>query len=203
MTTTPAIDEVVLLDEHDRPCGTAPRVGVHDTDTPLHLAFSLHLLDPDGRTLLTRRALDKATWPGVWTNSCCGHPRVGEQPDAAAARRVGEELGVRVGDGVAAPGLVLPDFRYRAVDASGVVENEVCPVHVSLVERDLPLDPDPREVAETAWVDWADLHEAVRRTPVVFSPWMVLQVGQLGADVAPLLEAARAAAGSSSPGAAR
>ena len=173
-TTVP--DDVVLLTDDGTPRGTAPRLAVHDTDTPLHLAFSLHLLDPQGRTLLTRRALDKRTWPGVWTNSCCGHPRPGESPAAAARRRVAEELGVEVGE----PSLVLPDFRYRAVDAGGVVEHEVCPVHAVAVEPDLALRPDPAEVAETAWVPWADLHEAVVRTPVVFSPWMVLQVRALG-----------------------
>lgn len=178
-TSTAVPDDVVLLDDDGTPRGTAPRLAVHDTDTPLHLAFSLHLLDPQGRTLLTRRALHKRTWPGVWTNSCCGHPRPGESPAAASRRRVAEELGVDVGE----PSLVLPDFRYRAVDAGGVVEHEVCPVHAVAVERDLALRPDPAEVAETAWVPWADLHEAVTRTPMVFSPWMVLQVRALGAEL--------------------
>ena len=171
-------DDVVLLDDDGTPRGTAPRLSVHDHATPLHLAFSLHLVDPAGRTLLTRRALGKRTWPGVWTNSCCGHPRPGEAPAQAARRRVAEELGVEVGQ----PTLVLPDFRYRAVDAGGVVEHEVCPVHVVHVEADAPVRPDPDEVGEHAWVAWGDLHESVRRTPVVFSPWMVMQVLQIGAS---------------------
>ncbi len=172
-------DDVVLLDHDRTPLGTAPRTTVHDHDTPLHLAFSLHLLTEDGRTLLTRRALGKRTWPGVWTNSCCGHPRPGEAPATAARRRVAEELGVEVDH----PEVVLPDFAYRARDASGVVENEVCPVHVVRVEPDLVLQPDPDEVAETAWVAWADLHEAVVRAPMAFSPWMVQQLRALGPAV--------------------
>lgn len=175
----PPADEVVLLDDQGRPSGAAPRLEVHGADTPLHLAFSLHLLDEQGRTLLTRRALSKKTWPGVWTNSCCGHPRPGEPMPSAVRRRVGQELGVQVPE----PTPVLADFRYRAVDASGVVEHEVCPVHAVVVATDLALDPDPDEVAEHAWVAWGDLHEAVLRTPVVFSPWMVLQVRRLGPDV--------------------
>ncbi|RYY48065.1 MAG: isopentenyl-diphosphate Delta-isomerase [Actinomycetales bacterium] len=116
-------DLVVLLEDDGTPAGTAPRLSVHGTETPLHQAFSLHLFDDQGRVLLTRRALSKLTWPGVWTNSCCGHPRPGEALEDAVRRRLREELGVEVDD----LRIVLPDFRYRAVDASGVVENEICP----------------------------------------------------------------------------
>lgn len=182
----PYADEVVLLDTEGRPSGTADRLRVHGPRTPLHLAFSVHLLDGSGRTLLTRRALGKTTWPGVWTGSCCGHPRPGEDPADAVVRRVAEELGV-VPVGLE---VVLPDFRYRAVDASGVVEHEVCPVYVAhLAETadDTPeravLAPDPAEVAEHAWVAWADLHASVTGTPFAFSPWTVLQVRELGPDV--------------------
>lgn len=171
-----APDEVVLVDDSGRPLGTAPRLHVHTTDTPLHLAFSVHVVDPAGRTLLTRRALSKRTWPGVWSNSCCGHPRPDEAPADAVRRRVREELGLKLGD----LEVVLPDFRYRAVDAGGVVEHEICPVHVAVLD-DAPVpDPDPGEVSEHAWVPWDALYAAVTALPAVFSPWMVLQVRELG-----------------------
>ncbi|MBT0768478.1 isopentenyl-diphosphate Delta-isomerase [Kineosporia sp. J2-2] len=175
-----AEDLVVLLDHDDAPCGTASRLTVHDTETPLHLAYSLHLLDRSGRTLVTRRALEKKTWPGVWTNSCCGHPRPGERVSTAVVRRTAEELGVTLAESDLT--VVLPSFRYRAVDASGVVEHEVCPVHVAVVD-DPPLLPDPAEVAEYAWVAWGDLYESVRRTPFAFSPWLVLQMRAIGPDL--------------------
>lgn len=171
-----APDEVVLVDEAGRVLGTAPRLQVHTTETPLHLAFSVHLIDPAGRTLLTRRALSKRTWAGVWSNSCCGHPRPGEATDDAVRRRVHEELGIRLGE----LEVVLPDFRYRAVDAGGVVENEICPVYVAVLDHTPEPDPDAAEVAEHSWVPWRELHEATTALPAVFSPWMVLQVGQLG-----------------------
>ncbi len=173
-------DLVVLLDDNGAPAGTAPRLDVHGADTPLHQAFSVHLFDDAGRVLLTRRALSKRTWPGVWTNSCCGHPRPEEPIADAVQRRVREELGVGVHD----LRLLLPDFRYRAVDASGVVENEICPVFVARVDG--PLAPDPAEVGEHTWVAWADLVAAARATPAVYSPWSVLQVPQLDAERARL-----------------
>jgi len=169
-------DEVVLVDDDARPVGTARRLTVHDEDTPLHLAFSLYLFDRDGRVLLTRRALTKKTWPGVWTNACCGHPRPGEADADAVRRRLGEELGVRV-EGLS---VAIPEFRYRAVDASGIVEHEICPVFVGTVADDL--DPDPAEVAEHAWVAWESLVATVRATPHLLSPWAAQQVLLLEAE---------------------
>lgn len=160
------MDNVTLLAEDGSAVGVLPKDQVHTEDTPLHLAFSCHIRDRDGRILVTRRALAKQTWPGVWTNSFCGHPRPGEDMTAAVRRRALEELGIEIRD----LRLVLPDYRYRAVDASGIVENEICPVHVAVVDRDPIANPD--EVAEWEWVRPEDLVEAVARTPFAFSPWI-------------------------------
>jgi isopentenyl-diphosphate delta-isomerase len=165
-------DLVVLADSDGRPCGTADRKTVHTTDTPLHFAFSCHLVDAD-RLLMTRRALSKRTWPGVWTNSFCGHPRPGESVEDAIHRYAGRELGIDV-EGLRC---VLPDFRYRAVDASGVVENEICPVYVASPVG--VLHPDPDEVAEYAWSDISDVWGLAERSPWAVSPWFVEQVRSL------------------------
>ncbi|WP_423920401.1 isopentenyl-diphosphate Delta-isomerase [Frigoribacterium sp. 2-23] len=169
---TASIDDevVVLLDDDGTPIGTTPKATVHTTATPLHLAFSCHVIRPDGRTLVTRRALTKKTWPGVWTNSFCGHPSPGETPAAAVERRAFQELGIAVSDVTS----VLPDFRYLATDASGVVENEICPVFTATVSGDP--DPSPDEVAEWAWVDPGELRRAVAAAPFAFSPWLGWQL---------------------------
>ncbi|PZR54167.1 isopentenyl-diphosphate delta-isomerase [Xylanimonas oleitrophica] len=170
---TLADDLVVLLDEHDRPAGTAPRATVHTTRTPLHLAFSCYLLDADGRVLLTRRAVTKRTWPGVWTNSFCGHPRPGEEVAHAVERRAQDELGISVRD----VRCLLPDFRYRAVDPGGMVENELCPVYAATFDGEI--SPAPDEVAELRWATQDELSRAVTAAPWALSPWLVSQLAQL------------------------
>ncbi|MFW6599343.1 isopentenyl-diphosphate Delta-isomerase [Propionibacteriaceae bacterium Y2011] len=178
--TLEEVEQVILLDEACSRVGVAPKSSVHHADTPLHLAFSCHVTDPAGRVLVTRRALSKATWPGVWSNACCGHPGPGEQVGDAVTRRARDELGIAV----EAVTLVLPTFRYRAVDDSGVVENEVCPVYTART-RDQP-DPDPTEVMAHRWVRPGDLAASIALTPWAFSPWLVSQAAEL-----PLLAATR------------
>ena len=178
MTVTPPIEQVeqvVLLDPDGAPVGSMDKARVHGADTPLHLAFSCYGFDRDGRMLLTRRALGKQTWPGVWTNTCCGHPSPGEDLESAIRRRLRSELGVEA----ASLRSVLPGFRYRAVAPDGVVENEVCPVYFA----ELREDPDPaaEEVMDWRWVDPADFLTVVEVMPSVLSPWSVLQGVELRA----------------------
>ncbi len=170
---TETTEQVVLLTDAGEPAGVADKNAVHTADTPLHLAFSCHVYDSNGRVLVTRRALSKLTWPGVWTNSFCGHPAPGELMGDAIARRAMRELGIAVTNIT----VVLPDFRYRAVDASGIVENEVCPVYTAVTHD--AVDPRPDEVAEVAWVDPAALHSAAIAAPYAFSPWLGWQLEQL------------------------
>jgi isopentenyl-diphosphate Delta-isomerase len=169
-------ESVVLLDEEGRAIGTADKRTVHHADTPLHLAFSCYLFDADGSILITRRALHKATWPGVWTNSCCGHPAPGEQLEDAVRRRVEQELGVRV-EGLR---LLLPRFRYRAVMDDGVVEHEMCPVFVATTGDEVR--PDPAEVEQVRWEPWDAFRAAVLDGSREISPWCREQVAELPAD---------------------
>ena len=165
-------DLVDLVDEAGRVIGQAARASVHSSNTPRHRAFSVYLTDDAGRVLLTRRALSKITWPGVWSNSCCGHPRPGESDVAAIHRRVYEELGVEVANVDA----VLPDFSYTATDPHGLVENESCPVYCASIVDTAVLRPDPEEVMDYQWLTWPDLVATVERAPGLLSPWAVAQV---------------------------
>lgn len=177
------MENVVLLDDAGRAVGTEPKATVHTAATPLHLAFSAYVFDRDGNLLITRRALEKRTWPGVWTNSCCGHPAPDEPLELAVRRRLGQELGIEIDE----IGVVLPSFRYRAVMDNGIVENEICPVYRVLYRGSHPA-PDPAEVVGVEWVEWATFADAVVNRTRDVSPWcfeQVQQLRQLGPD--PLL----------------
>ena len=141
---------VVLLDERGEQVGQQAKASVHHACTPLHLAFSVFLFDGAGRTLFQQRALHKPTWPGVWSNACCGHPAPGEPLLAAAQRRLRDELGITTPPEL---DLVLPRFRYRA-RWGDLWENELCPVFVGAYAG--PLAPNPAEVASVRWISWAD-----------------------------------------------
>ncbi|MBK9154074.1 MAG: isopentenyl-diphosphate Delta-isomerase [Chloracidobacterium sp.] len=162
-----AFDEmVVLVDEHNNPLGTARKSETHNHDTQLHRAFSVFLFNTKGELLMQRRAFGKLTWPGVWSNSCCGHTMLNERTEQAAARRLAFELGLRGVD----LHMALPDFRYRA-EKDGIVENEICPVMVGVTDQEPMINS--AEVAETKWVRWDDFLTAIRRVDCELSPWAV------------------------------
>ncbi|MEE1754090.1 isopentenyl-diphosphate Delta-isomerase [Streptomyces sp. SP18CS02] len=154
-----------LVDEHGNTIGTAEKLAAHQAPGRLHRAFSVFLFDEEGRLLIQRRALGKYHSPGVWSNTCCGHPYPGEAPFAAAARRTFEELGV-------SPSLLAEagTVRYNHPDpASGLVEQEYNHLFVGMVQS--TLRPDPQEVEETAFVTARELAE--RHASAPFSAWFM------------------------------
>ena len=169
--TTPSLEEVILLDSKGRPIGHADKARIHTKKTPLHSAFSIFLFNPAGEMLAQQRAWSKQTWPGIWSNACCGHPMPGEPLEAAAHRRLANELNLH---GIHLT-LALPDFRYRA-EYLGIVENEICPVFIGRCD-DQPT-PAPDEVAATRWIDWERFIQNDDRF-ANFSPWSKWEAAQL------------------------
>lgn len=155
---------VVLVDNNNNPIGTADKDTVHTTDTPLHRAFSLFLFNSKHQVLLTKRAKTKKTFPGVWTNTVCGHLAPEETSVAAATRRLQEELGI--------DGVTITDFapyRYRFADRNGIVENEICPIVIGYFDGDPK--PNPEEADEWKWMGWDEFLLDIERNPVPYSPW--------------------------------
>ena len=160
------MEQVILVDEANNQIGIADKDTVHTTHTPLHRAFSLFVFNSKKQLLLTQRALSKKTFPGVWTNTVCGHISSGETSIAAATRRVKEELGLEIKNIKE-----VSPYRYRFADKNGIVENEICPILVGYSDTDPK--PDSSEVEAWKWVAWSEFLEQIETVPQNFSPWSV------------------------------
>ena len=169
-------DMIVMVDENNVPVGTERKLLAHNRNTKRHRAFSVFLFNSKGELLLQQRAFTKKTWPGVWSNSCCGHVMLHETVERAANRRLKYELGVSGVDLT----VVLPDFRYRA-EKDDVVENEICPVLVGFLNREPR--PNPSEAAAIRWVDWRSFVVEVADPANGYSPWALEEVELLARNV--------------------
>ena len=173
---------VVLLYPDGNVAGSLDKSLVHHSETPLHLAFSCYVFDTDNRMLMSQRALSKLTFPGLWTNSACGHPLPGETVEAAAARRCKDELGLELTE----LRVILPTFAYRA-EMNGLVENEMCPVLMAIFAPGAVITPDPVEVEATNWLPWAEVVRDAKNGTLALSPWSLMQIDlldQLGPEPA-------------------
>ena len=156
-------EEVILVDPQDRVIGSAPKSAAHSLGLR-HRAFSIVLIDDAGRVLLQRRAHEKYHSGGLWANSCCGHPRPGESTDGAAVRRAFEELGVEV------KLLKVGTFTYRATLSDGMIEHEIDHVFVGTAVGEVA--PDPREVADVAWVPRDELARDLQHNAEQYVVWL-------------------------------
>ena len=145
------IEQIVFVHEDGTPTGkTGPKLASHTLDTKLHLAFSCYVFrKSDNAFLITQRALSKKVWPGVWTNSVCGHPAPGEALEATVHRRAAYELGMHDLENITC---VLPQYRYTTPPYNGIIENEFCPVFIAY--SDGKLAPNPEEVEAYQWVSF-------------------------------------------------
>jgi isopentenyl-diphosphate delta-isomerase len=158
---------LVLVDENDREIGTEEKLAAHQAGK-LHRAFSIYIFNSRGQLLLTRRAPGKYHSPGLWTNTCCGHPRPGEELSAAARRRLREETGIvcDIQHGY--------HFIYRVGFENGLTEHELD--HVFVGAYDGPLDVDPAEADAVEWVEVEALLRDVEANPARFTVWMALSL---------------------------
>lgn len=158
---------LILVDKNDTPCGTQEKLAAHLLPQR-HRAFSVFIFNDQGETLIQRRALGKYHSPGLWANSCCGHPRPGEDVKEAARRRLNEELGF------SCDLTPLTKVCYTLKLEKDLWELEFTHVFKGLYQGDFT--PTPEEVMETQWMSPKNLREDVLHHPSAYARWFRLYI---------------------------
>jgi isopentenyl-diphosphate Delta-isomerase len=154
--------EVILVNEDDQPVGTMEKMKVHHQGL-LHRAFSVFIFDRQGNMLLQKRAAGKYHGAGLWTNACCSHPYPGESTEAAAKRRLFEELGFN------APLKKAFEFVYKAKVENELTEHEYDHVFIGTYEGEI--NPDEEEVSDYRFVDLSQIQKEIEEHPGNFTSW--------------------------------
>ena len=165
-------DLLILVDENDDEIGYGEKLETHIAGR-LHRAFSLFVFDKNSKTLLIhQRAVGKYHSGGLWTNSCCSHPRKGETLLDAVVRRAYEELGLEIpcGDGMVSGLTEVGKFQYFA-DFGNISEHEIDHVFILEIEGQVRLHPDSEEVMDFIWIKPFKLTEWMLREPDRFTAW--------------------------------
>lgn len=155
-------EEVILVDVNDTPVGTMPKMEVHEKAI-LHRAFSVFILNKEGQLMLQQRALHKYHSPGLWTNTCCSHQRMGETNLEAGARRLQEEMGFET------PLEELFSFIYKAPFDNGLTEHELD--HVLLGHHNAVPEINTEEVASWKWMDLDQVAKEIITMPDQYTVW--------------------------------
>lgn len=159
----PLEEKIILVDASDRQVGTAEKLQAH-REGLLHRAFSIFVLNSQGQLLLQRRAKHKYHSGGLWTNTCCSHPREEETTLVAAHRRLQEEMGFDC------ELQELFSFIYRAELDNDLTEYEFDHVFVGYSDRPPTLNPD--EADAWKWIDLLDLQADIKQHPESYTYWL-------------------------------
>lgn len=153
---------VILVDGNDNEIGTIGKMEAHRLGR-LHRAFSIFVFNTRGELLLQRRALSKYHSGGLWSNTCCGHPRIGEKTVDAARRRLQEEMGIDC---------TLEEvfsFLYSVKFAHDLSENEYD--HVMIGKYNAAPDPNPEETCDWKWSHIDHLKHDMDTHPDKYTYW--------------------------------
>lgn len=156
------MEEVILVDEQDVSIGAMEKMEAHEKAV-LHRAFSVFVFNANGEMLLQQRAITKYHSGGLWTNSCCSHPRPGEELPEAASRRLTEEMGF------VTPIHKVFDFIYKADFSNGLTEYEFD--HVFVGYYDGEIKPDPNEVSNYKYRSMHEIALLLKNEPELFTVW--------------------------------
>ena len=160
------MEKVILVDKQDNEIGTEEKMKAHSNGGQLHRAISVFLFNDKGETLLQQRASTKYHSKAKWANTCCSHPRPGEANEAAAERRLVEEMGIKA---------KLEErfvFPYHAEVGSGLTEQEYD--HIFFGRYNGEPKPNKDEVQGWRWVSIKEFSSWVKEKPEDFAAWVVL-----------------------------
>ena len=156
------IEEVIVVDELDNSIGTMEKMEAHEKAI-LHRAFSVFVFNKNGEMLLQQRAINKYHSGGLWTNTCCSHPKPFEKTIAAAARRLKEEMGFETD-------LVkVFDFIYKAPFSNGLTEYEFDHVYIGLYNGTIM--PNKDEVANYEYITLENIEQQLENDPSKYTEW--------------------------------
>lgn len=158
-------EEVILVDENDRETGRMEKMQAH-VEGKLHRAFSVFIFNKSGELLLQKRAAGKYHSAGLWTNTCCSHPRAGENTDAAAHRRLKEEMGIDC---------ILThqfSFIYKAQLDNGLTEHELDHVYTGMCND--AAKPDPEEADGWKYMKPEEIEKDLELNPSHYTVWFRL-----------------------------
>lgn len=158
---------LVVVDEKDRVLGYKNKLECHQGEGILHRAFSIFIFNDKGEVLIQKRSGQKHLWPHFWSNSCCSHPRKGEELENAVQRRLAEELGIST------PLKHLFTFQYHAKFGQVGSEREICAVYIGKSNDKIVVNPN--EIAEWKWMKINDLTRELAKNPGQYTPWIKLE----------------------------
>jgi isopentenyl-diphosphate delta-isomerase len=158
-------EDLILVDEDDTVIGHLDKGACHDGDGVLHRAFSIFVFSDTGELLLQKRSPEKRLWPGFWSNSCCSHPRRGEEMATALNRRLHDELGMR------SELHFLYTFSYHVPFGDAGSEREVCSVYAGRSTDEVRANA--HEIAAWRWISAVDLDREMGARPGDFTPWFL------------------------------
>lgn len=160
---------VILVDETDKELGVMEKMEAHQKGV-LHRAFSVFIFNANGEMLLQQRALSKYHSAGLWTNTCCSHPRPGENIADAALRRLNEEMGLSV------PLAMKTSFIYKAAFDNQLTEHELDYIFTGISTTDPQINPE--EVNAFKWLSPHQVQEAIKAAPHQFTAWFKIAMEQ-------------------------
>lgn len=155
-------EKVILVNEKDEPIGLMEKLEAHEKGL-LHRAFSVFIFNKKGELMLQQRAAHKYHTPGLWTNTCCSHPREGETLEEAGRRRLVEEMGFDTEIEH------LTSFIYKAKFDNGLTEHELDHILIGYYDEDP--DPNPEEVSAWKWMKPEEVRQEIEANPEKFTAW--------------------------------